>query len=71
MRRLDFLPHFEYILESFRHDLSRILRQAQFKNHLRGSLRGLFVSKADLTSSTHPILEDFVKLLGQVLEIFL
>ena len=25
MRRLDFLSHFEYILESFRHDLSRIL----------------------------------------------
>ena len=41
------------------------------KNRLGRSLRAMFVSEADLTGSTHPSLEDFGKLLGRVLEIFL
>ena len=41
------------------------------QNHLGSSLRAWFVSEADLTSSTHPILEDFGKLLGRFLQIFL
>ena len=45
--------------------------QVELKSHLGRSLRALFVSEADLTGSTHPILEDLGKLFGRFLEIFL
>ena len=38
------------------------------KNHLVGSLRALSVSEADLISSIHPMVKNFVKLLRQVLK---
>ena len=43
----------------------------EVKNQLGGFIDAPFVSDLDLDSSTHPILEDFGKLLRRVLDIFL
>ena len=43
----------------------------EIKNQLGGSIDAPLVSDLDLDSSTHPILEDFGKLLRTVLDIFL
>ena len=64
----------EVILVTFWSPSGRILLafwgHVEVKTRLGSSLRALFVSEADLTSSTHPILEDFGKLLERFLQIF-
>ena len=65
----------EVILTTFWGPSRRILLafwgHVEVKTRLGSSLRALFVSDADLTSSTHPILEAFGEILERFLEIFL